>query len=99
MSDVVIVCLDGAVSETWRQCADVLYGSRTRPSGDARVLAERTLRRYPGCALVVVPGPDGACTALTRARVTLQLPDESGELTALEVARVLHASMMRESAP
>ncbi|SCG04697.1 hypothetical protein GA0115259_109095, partial [Streptomyces sp. MnatMP-M17] len=27
--------LDGGAAEVWRQCADVLYGSRPRPPADA----------------------------------------------------------------
>lgn len=64
----VIACLDCPclcpftgcpTGETWRQCADVLYADRPRPCRAAAPLASRTLRRYPGCVLVVVRRVEG----------------------------------------
>ncbi|MFB7912792.1 hypothetical protein [Streptomyces sp. NPDC056061] len=65
----VCVDLDGPAGEAWRQCADVLYGSRPRPGAEAEALALRTLGRYPGCRLAVIRRDDGCCvTASDSAR-------------------------------
>lgn len=61
----VSIDLDGVVSETWRQCADVLFSSLPRPYEEAERLARETFRRYPGCLLVVVRCTDGGCLAVT----------------------------------
>lgn len=64
MNTPVVVDLDGPLGETWRQCADVLVGSRRRSPFEAVRLARRVLRDYPGCALAVVRAEDEACVAL-----------------------------------
>jgi hypothetical protein len=56
----VRVDLDGAASESWRRCADVLYGSGTLP------LAAALLVRYPGCLLVSLRDAGGDCVTLAR---------------------------------
>ncbi|MGW4913100.1 hypothetical protein [Streptomyces sp. NPDC004270] len=57
--DLVMVRLDSAVGERWRECADVLYCGRPYPLATATLLTGLVLRRYPGCALAWVPGAGG----------------------------------------
>lgn len=57
--DLVIVRLDSAVGEDWRECADVLYCARPYPLCTAALLTGLVLGRYPGCALAWVPGTGG----------------------------------------
>lgn len=66
MSDLLVVALDGDVEEVWRECADVLYGTRPLPLTAALRLSALVLRRYPGAVLVLVPRPDGGLHAFVR---------------------------------
>ncbi|MFF9346031.1 hypothetical protein [Streptomyces sp. NPDC014734] len=69
------VDLDSPADEAWRQCADVLYGSRPRPGAEARALALWALRHYPGCLLAVIRRDDGCClTASVSAPGSVSLP-------------------------
>ncbi|MFI8067451.1 hypothetical protein ACIF85_01490 [Streptomyces sp. NPDC086033] len=66
MSDLLAVSLDGGAAEVWRECADVLYGTRPLPVAAALRLSALTLCRYPGAVLVLVPGLDGGFLAMAR---------------------------------
>ncbi|MGY1496619.1 hypothetical protein ACW4TU_08370 [Streptomyces sp. QTS52] len=70
MSDLVVVCLDDT-GENWRECADVLFSTRPRPSVDTWLLAGLVLWRYPGCLLVLLAGADGAPVVRLRSGVTV----------------------------
>lgn len=61
LPDHVRVELDGAASEAWRCCADVLFGT-----GGPRQAAE-LMHRYPGCLLVSLRDGTGRCVTLVRA--------------------------------
>ncbi|MGW0732049.1 hypothetical protein [Streptomyces sp. NPDC002851] len=63
------VRLESPADEAARECADILYGGCAPSRVAAERLARRTLRRYPGCVLVVLRGPEGSCLARTRAGV------------------------------
>ncbi|MFD9909612.1 hypothetical protein [Streptomyces sp. NPDC059063] len=79
MSGPVLVCFDGAdVDETWRQCADVLYGSCPYRPAEVPVVAGRLLRRYPGCSLVVVRARGGGCVAVPRGGAAADVPAGAG---------------------
>lgn len=58
--DHVGVDLDGAASEAWLRCADVLFGRGAPPR------AAELLSRYPGCLLVSLRDADGRCVTLAR---------------------------------
>ncbi|MET8080768.1 hypothetical protein [Streptomyces sp. NPDC005303] len=66
MSDLLVVALDGGAAEVWRECADVLYGTRPLPATAALRLSALVLRRYPGAVLVLVPRLGGGFVALVR---------------------------------
>ncbi|MDH6438601.1 hypothetical protein M2158_007142 [Streptomyces sp. SAI-144] len=66
MNDLLAVSLDGGVAEVWRECADVLYGTRPLPVAAALRLSTLTLCRYPGAVLVLVPRLGGGFLALAR---------------------------------
>lgn len=62
----VAVDADSGASEAWRQCADVLYGSRPRPAEAAHAWSGELLRRYPGCLLAAASRTGGGCTLAVR---------------------------------
>lgn len=66
MTDLLAVSLDGGVAEVWRECADVLYGTRPLPVAAALRLSALTLCRYPGAVLVLVPRLGGGFLAVAR---------------------------------
>ncbi|QDQ14705.1 hypothetical protein [Streptomyces spectabilis] len=70
MTGPVLVCFDagcrGGAGEAWRECADVLYGSRPYGAAEVPVVAGRLLRRYPGCALVALRVRGGGRVAVPR---------------------------------
>ncbi|QCX80210.1 hypothetical protein C9F11_33125 [Streptomyces sp. YIM 121038] len=70
MTGPVLVCFDsgcpGGAGEAWRECADVLYGSRPYAAAEVPVVAGRLLRRYPGCALVALRVRGGGRVAVGR---------------------------------
>ncbi|MFI6638138.1 hypothetical protein [Streptomyces sp. NPDC050504] len=78
MREPVIVDADGGASEAWRQCADVLYGSRPRPAEAASAWPGRLLRRYPGCLLAAAARTDGGCALAVRGGTPTVLPGPDG---------------------
>ncbi|GAQ53774.1 hypothetical protein [Streptomyces acidiscabies] len=74
MSGLLIVRLDTAGGENWRECADMLYAARPLALPEARLLTGLTLERYPGCGLVCVPGEDGGWILGTRSGLTVVTP-------------------------
>ncbi|WP_416967709.1 hypothetical protein [Streptomyces sp. 4F14] len=74
MSGLLVVRLDAAGGENWRECADMLYAARPLALDGARLLTGLTLERYPGCGLVCVPGEDGGWVLGTRSGLTVVTP-------------------------
>ncbi|MEV0319359.1 hypothetical protein ACIBKX_38030 [Streptomyces sp. NPDC050658] len=94
---------DGAADDdTWRQCADVLFGGRPRPLPEATALLRRVLDRYPGCALALVPCPDGHWAALARSGVRVLIDPVSptatapSRLTVVRLASALYGALLPE---
>lgn len=108
LDGALIVCLDepgsdaneGDEGDAWRQCADVLYGSRPRPLAEAPELARRILDRHPGCVLALVPGRDGHWVARARSGVQVVIgppsPADPGPrpLAAVRLASALYAALL-----
>ncbi|GGV04017.1 hypothetical protein [Streptomyces spectabilis] len=100
MRGPVLVCFDaecrGGAGEAWRECADVLYGSRPYGAAEVPVVAGRLLRRYPGCALVALRVRGGGRVAVERGGARRSDAGGGGVGALLAFAVAAHGRLVQE---